>query len=85
MEKYSVRHFYVFLGRKSNWPLFSKTHLKRLTSNDCARSEENIIDGHDLSGVKHLHGLIQKPEQMERNEQDSSEHVCACQRRIRRT
>lgn len=63
----------MFPGRKSKWFLFSKTHLNRLTGNDGAGGEEDVIDGHDLSGVKHLHGLIQKPEQMERHERDSSE------------
>lgn len=47
--------------------------VKRLTGNDGAGGEEDVVDGNDLSGVKHLHGLIQKPEQTERREQDSSE------------
>lgn len=50
--------------------LFSiKTHLNGLTGNNSAGGEEDVIDGHDLSRVKHLHGLIQKPEQTERHEQ----------------
>lgn len=35
--------------------------LNKVTCYYCAGSKENIIDGDHLCGVKHLHGLIEKP------------------------